>query len=132
MSNKTIAAILAVALVLGIFSGITVSFLTRSSETVTNTFSMGNIGLDLLEHEYGITAQEYAEVKFRSDIVLTPGAYSAKDPFVRVESGSEDCYIFVTVSSTLGNKATYDISVGTEDTQWTLIDTKQETVGAEQ
>lgn len=86
------AVLLVVASVMG-----TMAYLT-STDTVTNTFSVGSIHLTLDEAPVDGTgkATTGARVKENSYILL-PGQEYDKDPTVHVTAGSEDSWIFVKV-----------------------------------
>ena len=73
------AAILVAGSVMG-----TLAWLTAKSETITNTFAVGNISITLTE----TTGDTYK---------LVPGVQVEKDPTVTVKAGSEKCYLFVKV-----------------------------------
>lgn len=107
MKKKRILTICAaVVLVLGIVAG-TVAWLQDQTDPVVNTFTIGNIDIDLEE-----TTTDYK---------MVPGSTIAKDPFVTVEGGSEECYLFVKVTEStdpvLDDYITYSIANG-----WTLLD----------
>lgn len=87
----------AVLLIAGTVAG-TVAYLTDSSETVTNTFTVGNIDIEMKEHaltEGGELGEE--EVTTQNAYKILPGTEQPKDPFVRVLKDSEDCWVFVQV-----------------------------------
>ncbi len=116
MKRKTIAIIMAAMLVFGIAVGATIAFLTATSETVTNTFTVGNITIHLQEHNDGTSTGSV--VTTRDNIKILPGAEVAKDPFVTVVSGSEKCYVYVTIENELGDNVTLDVG-----DNWTKIGT---------
>lgn len=84
MKKKTLISIIAVALVLCVSVGGVLAWLQHKTQTETNTFTVGNIGLTLGE----TTGNDYK---------IIPGQNLAKDPKVTVTSGSEACYVFVKV-----------------------------------
>ena len=108
MSKKSLALLLAVALLIGGAVGGTIAWLTDTTEEVTNTFSVGNIDIELWEHELKNGAllntgcptntqeSEHHEVSNNAYKII-PGTEQPKDPFVRVKADSEDCYIFIQV-----------------------------------
>ena len=109
VGSRTLVALLAVVLVIGCVAGGTVAYLIDKSDTVTNTFTFGDINIKLEE-----TTTEYK---------IVPGVDIAKDPFVTVIGGSEKCYLFVKVEEknwpvdAAGNKKlTYEIA-GSNDWQ---------------
>lgn len=84
VSTRTFVALLAVVLVIGCVVGGTFAWLTQTTGTVTNTFTYGDINIDLAEETEG-------------PYKIVPGKTITKDPKVTVEAGSEDCYLFVKV-----------------------------------
>lgn len=99
------AVLLIVASVMG-----TVAYLT-SSDTVTNTFTVGNVKITLDEarvDEYGVAASPAVRVDANT-YKLLPGHEYTKDPTVTVIKGSEKSYIrmLVTVSNIDALKAAF-------------------------
>ena len=81
--------------------GATVAYLT-STESVENTFTVGNVEITLDEakvDENGKAVEPEQRVK-ENTYHLLPGHTYTKDPTVHVEANSEDCYVkmIVTVS----------------------------------
>lgn len=77
----------------------TLAYLTSEVETVTNTFTIGNISITLNEAD----VDEYGKVIEGADRVqdnnykLIPGHTYVKDPTVHVQPGSEASYLFAVV-----------------------------------
>ena len=99
------AVLLIVASVMG-----TVAYLT-SSDTVTNTFTVGNVKITLDEaqvDEYGVAASPAVRVAANT-YKLLPGHEYTKDPTVTVVKGSEESYVrmLVTVSDIDALKAAF-------------------------
>ena len=108
VSIKAFAAVLALALVLGCALGGTVAWLVANSDTVTNTFTYGDINIALTE-----TKPVNREAK------IIPGMDIEKDPKVTVKANSEACWLFVKVEETgtfVDGKVTYSIADG-----WTAL-----------
>ena len=84
MKKKIAISIVAVALVLCCAIGGTLAWLTDKTGPVVNTFTVGDINIDLAETT--------------SDYKMVPGNTIAKDPKVTVEAGSEACWLFVKVT----------------------------------
>ena len=88
------AILLVVASVMG-----TLAYLTSTTGTVTNTFTVGNLSITLDEaktDEYGVEASPEERVQANT-YKLVPGHTYAKDPTVHVAANSEKCYVFVKV-----------------------------------
>lgn len=88
------AVLLVVASVMG-----TMAYLT-STDTVTNTFSVGNINLTLDEAPVDGTGKATTGTRVKENsYILLPGQEYDKDPTVHVTAGSEDSWIFVKVEN---------------------------------
>ena len=88
------AVLLVVASVLG-----TMAYIT-SSETVTNTFTVGKVNIDLDEakvDKYGDVVSPEERVKANTYHLL-PGHEYVKDPTVTVKAGSEESYVRMIVT----------------------------------
>ncbi len=85
ISTKAFAALLAVTLLVGSAIGGTLAWLTSKSDSLVNTFTIGNVAITLEE----TTGNDYK---------VTPGVPVAKDPKVTVDSTSEDCWLFVKIT----------------------------------
>lgn len=83
--KKSVAILLAVVLLVGAVIGGTLAWFTDKTQEVKNTFTIGNIDIDLEE-----TKEEFH---------MIPGWTIDKDPVVSVEEGSEDVLLFVEVTS---------------------------------
>ena len=104
MKTKKLMAAVAVALTLCVTIGGTLAWLTDTTGEVKNTFTVGNIDIDLSETT--------------SDYKMVPGNSINKDPKVTVEADSEACWLFVKVkeSTNLDTFIDYDV-----DTGWTPL-----------
>lgn len=109
VSSKTFVVMLALVLALGCAVGGTIAWLTANTDPVVNTFTYGNIDIDLTE-----TVPENRQAK------IIPGTDIPKDPKVTVKANSEACWLFVKVvedGTFVANKVTYDIAAG-----WTKLE----------
>lgn len=92
------AAALVVASVLG-----TMAFLTKTTQTVTNTFTAGNVDLTLDETVVNDDGTATTNPATRSPegngYKLIPGHKYTKDPIVHVTKDSEESWIFVKVTN---------------------------------
>ena len=107
MKKKATIAVVALALVLCFAIGGTLAWLVDKSDAVVNTFTYGDINIDLSE----TTGNEYK---------MIPGNDITKDPKVTVEANSEACWLFVKVEKS----ATYDSYLAdyTIADGWTALD----------
>lgn len=101
MSKKkilTIAMCVAMAAILAVG---TLAYFTDETEEFTNTFTMGNVDIELTEtstEEDGVPGVETDDGYKYENIV--PGVNYAKNAKVTVEDDSEDCYVFVELTLT--------------------------------
>ena len=104
MKKKTLALGLALTLLVAGVVGGTLAWLTDQTAEVKNTFTVGDINIDLTE-----TNRDYK---------MVPGNTIAKDPTVTVKANSEACWLFVKVteSENLDTFITYAIAEG-----WTKL-----------
>lgn len=100
---KTFVAMLALVLVIGCAVGGTVAWLTAQTDPVVNTFTYGDINIDLKE-----TKPKNKQAK------IIPGVDIEKDPTVTVKKDSEACWLFVEVKKegAFTNEVTYSIADG--------------------
>ena len=107
MKRKAIVAVVALVLVLCCAMGGTLAWLVAKTDPVVNTFTYGDINIDLSESD-------------DLDLKMIPGNSIKKDPVVTVKKGSEACWLFVEVKESENFDAfmTYAIAEG-----WTLYNT---------
>ena len=104
--SKIFTILISVICTIAISVGTTFALLIAFSGPVENTFTVGNVTIELNETTGG-------------NYHLLPGATLNKDPKVTVKSGSEDCWLFVKVtpSPTLHHYLSYEIESG-----WQALD----------
>ena len=104
MKKKTLALVLALTLLVAGVVGGTLAWLTDQTAEVKNTFTVGDINIDLTE-----TTADYK---------MVPGNTITKDPTVTVKANSEACWLFVKVteSENLDTFITYAIA-----DDWTVL-----------
>ena len=104
VATKTLIVALAVMLVVGCAVGGTLAWLTDTTGPVVNTFTVGNIDIELAEQA--------------NNFKMVPGATIDKDPKVTVKAGSEACWLFVKVteSDNLNSFISYTV-----DSNWTAL-----------
>ena len=105
MKKKIFIPIIALALVCCCVIGGTIAWLTDVTDPVTNTFTVGNIDIELIE----TTGATYK---------MVPGITIKKDPTATVKANSEDCYLFVKVekSANFDTFMTFETADG-----WTVL-----------
>jgi len=97
MKKKFITMVVALFLIGALGVGATMAYLTDSTDTVTNTFTVGKVDIDLKENvdtQTGLTGFNYENV--------IPTLTYSKQPYVTVKGGSVDCYLFVEVENENG------------------------------
>ena len=106
-SKALLLALCAVLLVAVSVLG-TMAYLTSTTRVITNTFTVGNINIELTE-----TKPENKQAK------IIPGIDIEKDPKVTVKANSEACWLFVEVKKEgtfVADKVMYSIADG-----WTAL-----------
>lgn len=114
MKKKSLALVLALAMIVVCVVGGTLAWLIDKTDPVKNTFTYGDINIKL--EETGTTAA--ADGSATKEFKMIPGYTIAKDPKVTVLAGSEKCYLFVKVaeSDNFDDFMTYTIATG-----WTAL-----------
>ena len=104
-TKKLVIAVVALALALLCAIGGTLAYLVAKSNTVTNTFTYGDINITLKESD-------------NLDLKMIPGKAITKDPKVTVLNDSEACWLFVEIveSENFDDFMTYEIADG-----WTAL-----------
>lgn len=107
LSTKAAVILLTMALLIGGTVGGTVAWLSMKTESVVNTFTVGNIYIELKEHTLvnGSLSETEATANVENTYKILPGTEQPKDPFVRVKANSEACWLFVKIEEPY-NKAT--------------------------
>ena len=100
MKKRTLIILVALVAVFGMAVGGTIAWLTDQTEPITNTFTVGNINIELEE-----TVTEFK---------MVPGVTIAKDPKITVMSGSEACYLFVKVEESSNLDDFIDYTMATD------------------
>lgn len=104
MKKKTLISIIAVALVICVSIGGVLAYLTSRTNTITNTFTVGNVGLTLTETWNTDSNGDGTNDSWSAKVI--PGKEYTKDPVVTVDADSEDCWLFVKFDEN-NNPATY-------------------------
>lgn len=127
-TKKALVLVLALVLVCGISVMGTMAYLTSTTDTVTNTFTVGNVEITLDESKVGddgkILTGDDAERVFSNKYHLVPGGEYDKDPTVHVIGGSDECYVFVKVANELESLTVVDgdrISSQLYNNGWSII-----------
>lgn len=99
-------SILAVLALLTVASLATLAYLTDSADALTNTFTVGDIEIEL-------------EEEFDEDPKIYPGAEIGKEPVVTVLKDSEPTYLYIFIDNKIGDIAKLDL----DDAKWLPVGT---------
>ncbi len=112
MKKKSLAMVLALVLVLSVAVVGVVAWLTDETDSIENTFTVGDINITLDEK-----AGKDAGYQFK----MVPGNTIKKDPIVTVQADSEDCYLYVKLekSGNFDSFLTYAMATGWEPVEGT-------------
>lgn len=105
MKLKKILTLMCCAVLLVCISvGATVAYLTSTTETVENTFTVGQVKITLDEAKVGADGKaltgDDAERVYENSYKLMPGGSYDKDPTIHVDPISEEAYLRVKVTVT--------------------------------
>lgn len=108
MKSKVWISVLAAALVLCCAIGGTLAWLHTKTDPLENTFTVGDIRIELTESE-------------NLNLKMVPGNAIFKDPKVTVKPGAEACWLFVELhaSEKLEDFLTYSVDLGADG--WTQL-----------
>lgn len=130
MKKRTKALLLVLCAIMLVTASImgTVAYLTSTTETVSNTFSVGQVNITLSETKvdvYGaaLTGDDAGTTSQGQAYKMLPGHEYVKDPTITVTTGSEPCWLFVKVENGI---SAYEATTNTIVSQltangWTLV-----------
>lgn len=104
MLRKILVTMCSAVLLVGATVGVTVAYLTSTTEVVKNTFTVGNVKITLDEAkvtEYGVKDGDTRVTE--NTYKLIPGHEYIKDPMVHVADGSEESWLFVKVTNDIAS-----------------------------
>ena len=118
MKKKSMIAVVAVVFALCFAIGGTLAWLIDTTSEVKNTFTVGDINIELWEHNYESDTLGSDTVTGNDNYKMIPGDTLPKDPYVIVKANSEACWLFVKVekSGNFDDFMTCDIADG-----WTAL-----------
>ncbi len=139
--KKSVKALLLVAcaivlVVATVFT--TLAFLQDTTQTLTNTFSIGKVSITLKETKVNMYGQavdaegnvltEGSEPVYvdatdnpgTNDYKIVPGTEYIKNPFVTVAEGSETSFVYIAVKDTLDHDIV-ESGLEISDTEWTYL-----------
>lgn len=112
MKKKIVSVCLVVCLLATAIIGTTLAYFTDKTEAVTNTFTMGNVDIELDEPQWD---EAYPD----GIASVQPSQEITKDPTVTVVEGSEDCYVFVKLEK--GTNVDKYLTYSIDTTKWTAL-----------
>lgn len=121
-ARKVLLLTLCAALLVGAAVMGTMAYLT-SQDSVTNTFTVGNVRITLDEAPVDVNGEVVAGDRVKANAYkLIPGHSYTKDPTVHVADGSEDCWLFVKVENGIAEiEAPETIADQMAANGWTLV-----------
>ena len=120
VTTKSLALILTVVLILGGVVGGTLAWLIASPDPVVNTFTYGDINIDLDETDTKLDNDDDPDT---NEYEMMPGQEIVKDPKVTVKTGSESNWLFVKLDKSNEAPAVFDDFMEYEMAEgWTLLD----------
>ena len=127
MNKKIVVIALTCVLLVCCVVGGTMAWLTAGTGEVKNTFTVGDINIEL--NESGAVDEDATGNKdnvFDKAYDFVPGDVLIKDPLVTVKANSEKCYVFIKAvesNNNINNVHEDDIIVWTVNTNiWTPVD----------
>ena len=109
--NKKKTIIAAIVLLLVLLIGGAIAYFTDKTETITNTFTVGNVDITLTEPNWVADNAKN----------IVPGAVVAKDPTVTVASTSADAWVFVKVEVPCVGTTPRELFAYTVEAGWTTL-----------
>ncbi|MBQ8507128.1 MAG: hypothetical protein IJ466_06840 [Clostridia bacterium] len=108
-SKKTLVMMMAMVIALSGAIGGTLAWLMDQTQTIKNTFTVGDINIKLEESD-----ADGDQNPDDNDYEMTPGAAIDKDPKVTVLKGSKACWLYVKLdeSANFGKYLSYDMAEG--------------------
>ena len=97
MKKKALILVLAAAIIVVASVGGTLAWLQATTKTVTNVFTVGDVGATLTETD----AEAGIDGNFTKGYHVVPGQSYTKDPKAGVDEGSEDAYLFVKIAKSV-------------------------------
>ncbi len=125
MKAKTKALALACCAVLLVITTVfvTVAYLT-SSDSVTNTFTVGKVAITLDETDVDVNGTKDGDTRVKANTYkLMPGHTYTKDPIVHIDANSEDCWVFVKVVNEIAaiEDSTKTVAAQITENGWTAV-----------
>ena len=88
-NKRRVATIVSLVLITCIAIGGTIAWLTDTTNSIKNTFTVGKVDIELTE----ATPSE----NDNRELQMVPGSTVTKDPKITVDASSENCYVYVKI-----------------------------------
>lgn len=100
----------------------TLAYLT-STETVTNTFTVGNVKITLDEAPVDSNGQQTTGARGNANSYkLYPGKTYDKDPTIHVDPNSDNCWLFVKIENNIAGVEDGSIATQMANNGWSPVD----------
>ncbi len=119
MKKKFLTAVVCIAVVVVFAAGGAVAWLTAETKSVTNTFTVGKVAIELNETMNTDTGTDGVNDAWTAQLI--PGKEYAKDPVVTVKAESEDCWLFVKFEEINAPKNFLDYTSALDANGWTKL-----------
>ena len=134
MKKKIALMVTSLVLVVAMAVGGTLAYMSHTTQSVENTFTVGSVAITLDEAKVNTAGEKVdadgtvnqnstARVTEGNEYRLFPGRTYVKDPTVHVTANSEPCYVFVKVENGISDyEVTGEGSIASQiDDSWTLV-----------
>ena len=119
MKKKFLTAVVCIAVVVVFAAGGAVAWLTAETKSVTNTFTVGKVAIELNETMNTDTGTDGVNDAWTAQLI--PGKEYAKDPVVTVKAESEDGWLFVKFEEINAPKNFLDYTSALDANGWTKL-----------
>lgn len=122
MKKKSLLTmVLALALVGAVGIGATLAYLSSTTTTLTNTFSVGDVDITQDESDESTPDPDDRTDKGNTYDDIQPGDTLKKDPTVTVLANSSDCYVFMQLTGADALEAKNFTFNGIPNNSWTKV-----------
>lgn len=129
MKKKKIVSLSLIVALIAIIAGGTYAYFTDNTETATNTFTVGNVDIELTESETKnggrevVTEDRLVDENFTgNEYHLVPGAKYIKNPKVWVKENSEPSYVFIKIENQLNDFVKTQLESQMVDNGWEKVE----------
>lgn len=121
--RKILLTLCSALLLVSLSVGMTIAYLSDTTDVVKNTFTTGKVTIKLDEAavkqddngNYVVDTEADPKRVTKNDYTMYPGGTYVKDPTITIEANSEDCYVAAKVILTTGTDLTELIPVAADN-----------------